>query len=150
MLQSPTPLPRWMSRLVARRQAPPSSLMHSRIEVCPPELWPSSLSWRGRLQRWLNAHPGWLGSTQRPTDRLTQARDEFQDALGDLNSAGAWDLCERVARARSLRELWHLRLPLYGEVATLRSESEAGRRLQRLNRHFPVRAPRIGHPTLNG
>lgn len=133
-----------MFRLDSSRPTVLGSQMTTRIEVCPPELWPSSLSWRGRLRRWLDAHPGWFGSHQAPIDRLKHARDEFLNALIDLDSPSAWQLCERVARARSLRELWHLRLSLYGELSTHHSEIEADRRLQQLNRHFPVRAPRVG------
>ena len=68
-------MPRWISRLPGTT---PSTLMHSRVEVCPPELFPSSLSWRGRMQRWSNrllhrAAP-WLPAPARPVNRLAVAK----------------------------------------------------------------------------
>lgn len=138
-----------MFRLVVRRPAAPSSsLMHSRVEVCPPELWPSSLSWRGRMQRWtqrvVKQVAPWLPEPARPVNRLTMVKAEFVDSVSDLDSDGQHTLLERIDRARSLRELWHLRSSVYGEVALARSQSEAERRLAGLNRHFPMRAPRSG------
>ena len=138
-----------MFRLVVRRPAAPSSsLMHSRVEVCPPELWPSSLSWHGRLQRWtqraVKMMAPWLPEPARPVNRLTMVKAEFVDSVSDLDSDGQHRLLERIARARSLRELWHLRSSVYGEVALALSQGEAERRLAGLNRHFPMRAPRSG------
>lgn len=135
-------LPGWVVRLVQRQpQAAPSSLMHSRIEVCPPQVWPSSLTWRGRLQRLIETSP-WLPQSRRPINRLAVAREDFLFHLSDILRSDAQALAERIRRARSLRELWHLRLPLYGTVSVALSEGEAERRLAHLNRHFPVRAPR--------
>lgn len=141
--------PSWMSRLVSRRpHAAPSSLMNSRIEVCPPELWPSSISWQGRLkrlgQRLRRQATPWLPNGDRPVNRLAQVKAEFQDSLSDLGSLASPALADKIERARSLRELWHLRLPVYSEVAMARTQSEAESRLSRLNRHFPVRAARSG------
>jgi hypothetical protein len=142
-------LPSWMFRLVVRRPAAPSSsLMHTRTEVCPPELWPSSLSWRGRMKRFTGrvvkqAAP-WLPEPARPVNRLALAKREFQDSLSDVPGDPAMDLMDRIERARSLREMWHLRSSLYGEVAVALDQGEAERRLARLNRHFPTRAPRSG------
>jgi hypothetical protein len=51
-------------------------------------------------------------------------------------------LQDRIERARSLRELWHLRPELYGTVARILTQADAERRLATLNRHFPVRAAR--------
>ena len=45
--------------------------------------------------------------------------------------------------------MWHLRSSVYGEVALALNQSEAGRRLARLNRHFPVRTPRSPLMPLN-
>lgn len=140
-------MPTWMFRLVVRRPpAPSSSLMHSRVEVCPPELWPSSLSWRGRMKRWSQRVVGniapWLPEQVRPVNRLTMVKAEFGDSVSDLDSNGQASLLERIDRARSLRELWHLRSSVYGEVALALSQGEAERRLAGLNRHFPTRAPR--------
>jgi hypothetical protein len=142
-------LPTWMFRLVARSHAaPPTSQMHSRVEVCPPELWPSSLSWRGRFKRLTDrlmrrAAP-WLPAPARPVNRLALVKAEFQDSLRDLIDPPAQALLDQIDRARSLRELWHLRSPVYGAVAVATTQSEAERRLARLNRHFPMRAPRSG------
>jgi hypothetical protein len=141
------PLPSWMSRLVARRPAvPSSSLMHSRVEVRPPELWPSSLSWHGRtrrlVERLVSRVAPWLPAPARPVNRLALAKREFQDSLFDVPGEPAQVLLDRIGRARSLREMWHLRSSLYGEVAMALTQSEAERRLARLNRHFPTRAPR--------
>ncbi len=138
-----------MLRLVTRRPAAPSSsLMHSRIEVCPPELWPSSLTWQGRLKRLGQRLRGqvapWLPMDDRPVNRLALVKAEFQQSLADLGTPGSPDLLDKIERARSLRELWHLRSPVYGAVALARTQAEAERRLSHLNRHFPVRAPRAG------
>ena len=141
------PLPPWIFRLLVRRPAaPPSSLMHSRVEVCPPELWPSSLSWRGKTKRWTQRVVGrvapWLPEPVRPVNRLTLVKAEFVDSVSDLASIGQTTLLERIGRARSLRELWHLRSSVYGEVAMALNQREAERRLAGLNRHFPTRSPR--------
>jgi hypothetical protein len=136
-------MPHWMFRLVAARDsAPPSSsLMQSRVEVCPPELWPSSLGWRATLRRWLQRSP-WLAPATRPINRLARVKQEFHAAAADLPPTLLDGLGERIECARSLREFWHLRSPLYSAVALGLSQQEADRRLMRLNRHFPTRAPR--------
>lgn len=142
-------LPSWMFRLVVRRPAAPSSsLLHTRTEVRPPQLWPSSLSWRGRAQRLhdrlLRRALPWLPATARPVNRLLLVRDEFLDTLADLSGPPVERLLGSIERARSLRELWHLRSSVYGQVAVALSQAEAERRLASLNRHFPTRAPRSG------
>ena len=145
-------LPSWLFRLMTRRpSAPSSSLTHSRVEVCPPELWPSSLSWRGRLNRLGNRLvvrvAPWLPEPARPVNRLARVKQEFQDSLADLDRPAASPLREQIDRARSLRELWHLRSPVYGAVAVAHTQADAERRLARLNRHFPLRAARTGLAT---
>ncbi len=142
MFHKPITLQRWMSRWTSRGPgAAPSSLLTSRIEVCPPALWPSSLSWRGRFERWATRH-GWVRDSDRPVNRLAAARQEFLRHLTDLPGDNAEALCDRVRRVRSLRELWHLRLPLYSVVALELSQTEAEARLAELNHHFPVRSTR--------
>ncbi len=142
-------LPTRLFRLVTRHMsAPPSSLMHPRTEVCPPELWPSSVSWRGQFKRLTNrllsrATP-WLPAPVRPVNRLAMVKSEFQANLLDLPGSSVERLLVDIERARSLRELWHLRSSVYGEVAMALNQAEAERRLTILNRHFPVRAPRSG------
>ncbi len=142
-----TPLSTWMTRWMPRRPGGPSStLIQSRVEVCPPELFPSSLSWRGRMQRWtgrvLHRATPWLPELARPVNRLALAKTEFRDSVCDLATLPAQHLMDRIERARSLREMWHLRSSLYGAVALALSQTEAERRLSRLNRHFPIRASR--------
>ena len=141
------PISSWIPRWVARRHGSASStLSQSRVEVCPPELFPSSLSWRGRMQRWtsrlMHEAAPWLPEQARPVNRLALVKDEFRDSLSDLDTAPAQALLARIERARSLREMWHLRSSLYGQVSVSLTQSEADRRLARLNRHFPTRAPR--------
>lgn len=141
------PIASWFPRWVARRPGGvQSTLTQSRVEVFPPELFPSSLSWRGRMQRWstrvLHQAAPWLPERARPVNRLALVKGEFRDSLSDLDSVPTQQLLERIERARSLREMWHLRSSLYGEVSIALSQGEAERRLARLNRHFPMRAPR--------
>ena len=132
--------------MTRRSSAPSSSLMHSRVEVCPPELFPSSLSWEGRVRRLRNRllrrMAPWLPAPARPVNRLALVKREFQDSLADLESGPAQPLLDQIDRARSLRELWHLRSPVFGVVALAHTQSVAEHRLARLNRHFPMRAPR--------
>lgn len=136
-----TLLPTWMARKPAHRDSGlPSSLL-SRVEVCPPAMWPSSLSFWGRARRWLDRSP-WTPPAQRPVNRLALVKNEFRLSLDDLMAPEAAQLGDRIERARSLRELWHLRSTLYGLLATEFNQAEAERRLLRLNRHFPTRAPR--------
>ena len=141
-------MPNWMFRLiVCREQTAPSSCLPSRIEVCPPELWPSSLSWTGRLRRWLQRSP-WVPAPARPMGRLAQVKEEFRLAVADLPPRVLRGLDEQIERARSLREFWHLRSPLYNAVAVGLDQGEADRRVAMLNRHFPTRAPRTSEPAV--
>lgn len=135
-------LPHWMARRPGHHEGAPSSLM-SRVEVCPPALWPSSLTLWGRARRWLD-RSAWMPQAQRPVNRLALVKGEFRISLDDLRSAEATQLSDRIERARSLRELWHLRSVLYGLLATEFNQVKAEQRLARLNRHFPTRAPRNG------
>ena len=147
-------LPRWAVRSPAGRDSAlsqwlrstfggPPSAQHSRVEVCPPALWPSSLTFWGRAKRWLERSP-WMPENHRPVNRLALVKEEFRTTLRDLDSADALALRDRIERARSLRELWHLRSVLYGLLATGFDQVEADRQMARLNRHFPTRAPRAG------
>lgn len=132
----------WIFRLVRPRDASaPSSQMHSRIEVCPPELWPSSVGWRAAARRWMERAP-WGSSAGRPANRLAQVKQEFRNAAADLPDELRDGLADHIERARSLREFWHLRSPLYSALAVGFSQVEAERRFAHLNRHFPIRAPR--------
>lgn len=116
------------------------------VLVCPPAALLAAPGTWGRLLRWLLAPTAWA----RPADRrLVAVRDEFIQALADLGSDDAHWLRVRIERARSLRELWHLRAPLYTLVATAHSQFQAEERLGLLNRHFPTRAPRSGFAPLD-
>lgn len=139
--------------------APSSAATDSlRFEVRPPSLFddddhPSSRqglrSWLPSLsgmREWLNT--GWQASTLSPAalhgrDALpvAAARQCFLEALGDVDGRAARDLCLRAGRARSLRELWHLRNELFTLVAVQHCESIAHGRLAALNRWFPMRDP---------
>ena len=144
------PMIRWT---VPRHAAPTTGQLHSRVEVVPPELWPSSLSLSGRFKRWrdglLRKATPWLPVPLRPVDRLLRVKDDFRDSLNDVPGPAALDLAGRIQRARSLRELWHLRSSLYGAVAMALTQSKAEQRLARLNRHFPTRSQRSGFAPLD-
>ena len=77
-----------------------------------------------------------------PAARLPAVRTEFLATLADIDSADADVLRGRIHDTRSLRELWHLRAEIYRVVGVARSQTEAGARVDLLNRHFPTRAPR--------
>jgi hypothetical protein len=131
----------------SRHSAAPCSRLNSRTEVCPPELWPASITWWGRVRRWM-AKDGkaWMPATVRPVDRLALVKAEFRDGMQWLTGPSAERLADQIERARSLRELWHLRSPLYGLLAVQFDQREAEHRLNALNRHFPTRAPRSAAP----
>jgi hypothetical protein len=113
-----------------------------RTEVCPPSLRQAPCSSWNKLWFWLLA-PGRRQSSP-SADRLVPVRQDFAACLDDIASEAGDTLRLRIARTRTLRELWHLRAELYNMVAVGHSQHEAERRLQGLNRHFPTRAPRSG------
>lgn len=138
-------------------QHPAPPLAAQRIDVCPPERLYRPSRWRGGLRDWLNT--GWELSSPtalsvergpaatspvpEPTP-FVDIRQEFTDTLNDINTEPAAELRAQIERARSPRELWHLRSALYTLVATQHSESQALVRMERLNRHFPNRTLRYG------
>ena len=125
----------------------PATTQPSRVEVCPPALWPSSLTFWGRAKRWLERSP-WMPEDHRPVNRLALVKQEFRASLQPIiESADAASLRDRIDRARSLRELWHLRSVLYGLLSKAFSQVEAERQMAQLNRHVPTRAPRAGGPS---
>jgi hypothetical protein len=117
-----------------------------RVEVRPPSLRHAPASLWQRLVFWLMA-PAPRDAAP-PLNRLPGVRDDFLATLADLHDEDACELSTRIARARSLRELWHLRADVYRLVAVQHSETEAQARLSELNRHFPTRAPRSGFAPL--
>lgn len=127
------------------RWGPPSTLSvpaSSRIEVCPPSLRHAPASRWQRLLFWLLA-PAPQDAAP-PINRLPGVRDDFLACLDDVHLPGAEGLRRSIHDARSLRELWHLRAEVYNTVGRAHSQAVAQLRLERLNRHFPKRAPRTG------
>jgi hypothetical protein len=105
------------------------------------------------LRTWLSSVP--LAPPPAPGSGATRsavadARNEFLAMLADLQGSGEIPLLrERIRRAASLRELWHLRADVFSAVALQRNQSEAEDRLGWLNRWFPTRAPRSGFGALS-
>ena len=70
---------------------------------------------------------------------VIELQAEFASLISDVRADIAEDLLGLIERARSARELWHLRPRLYDLIARAHTEAEAQRRLEQLNRHFPTR-----------
>ena len=72
--------------------------------------------------------------------------EELQDEVLALLAVVALDIPNVAAivttSVKQERELWHLRADVYRLVAVHHNQAEAEARLNRLNRHFPTRAPR--------
>ena len=146
------------SRLLGSDSRPPQQ----RVEVCPPASGrvarlPFSASWRERLGHWIDtAWPSLLAATRQADSSKVIAgavpfegvRYEFARSLSDIRTEQARDAVNRICGARSLHELWHLRLEVFNHVARQHDQAEATRRLALLNRHFPTRAPRSGFGAL--
>lgn len=113
-----------------------------RVEVRPPSLRHAPASWGQRLLFWLLA-PAPQDAAP-PINRLPAVKRDFLASVADVRLPAAETLRDAVRGARSLRELWHLRAEVYNTVGRAHSEVEAERRVQRLNHHFPTRAPRSG------
>ena len=128
------PPPRFIQRLL--RQEPAPSALPSRTFVRPPAIWGQAEPIWKAIWGWLRAHPT---PEHRRMSALEAARKDFADALADMDETDAADLRRRGLSARSLRELWHLRADLYSVVARHRNQPEAIRRVDLVNRHFPVR-----------
>ena len=134
---------RMMRKLSPRDRLPHGGVIY-RTQVCPPQLWPSSVTLWGRMRRWLMKDHPWTPLSARPVNRLALVKTEFASSLQGLCGTEAGRLADQIERARSLRELWHLRSMLFGLLAVTYSQAEAERQLNTLNRHFPMRAPRAG------
>lgn len=121
----------------------PSGLGHRRAEVAPPSLFfRSRPAWRV----WLSDVWTWLWELDEaqpqstPMTGLVKVKAEFASALWDLQSMRANQVRDMIDRARSLRELWHLRADVFRVVAVHRGQVEAQQRLDGLDSHFPVRS----------
>jgi hypothetical protein len=105
-------------------------------------------TWTSRLGGWLGAS-GWrvsridfassFGASHR-LDALAEARLDFADALCDVHSVAAAAALDRIAVARSLHELWHLRGELFDLISLRHDQVEAAGRLGELDRHFAKRS----------
>jgi len=131
-----------LSALLHRIARRPQTLMAAgRVAVCPPLFMDTEPAWKYGMSRWLR------GPQRHDTERfgrLAQVKEEFFDAAIGLCGEQVSMLLDRIDRARSLLELWHLRTELYHLVALQHSQNEAERRLALLNRHYPARSPRSG------
>jgi hypothetical protein len=142
------PLPlfsRWLAattRAAARQRA-----TQRVVESYPPLAFAHRRAWPSRLGSWLGAS-GWRASGNElaspfgrrgRTEALVAARLDFAEVLFDVRTAGATEALDRIARARSLHELWHLREEVFSRVACCHDQTEAERRLAELDRHFPRR-----------
>jgi hypothetical protein len=116
-----------------------------RVEVRPPSLRHAPASLGQRLLFWLLAPAPQEAAP--PINRLPGVKVDFLACLNDVATVPTHSLKMSIDAACSLRELWHLRAEVYNCVGRAHSEVEAERRLQRLNRHFPTRAPRPGAPS---
>ncbi len=112
----------------------------SHLGVPPPSLRQAPGSAWERVLFWLLA-PAPADSAP-PMNRVPAVRVEFMRAVADVELDEADSLRTRIALARSLRELWHLRAEVFRLVGLAYSQREAEGRLALLNRHFPARAPR--------
>ncbi len=112
-----------------------------RIDIGPPARM-EPRNWTQRLRRWLNQ--GWAsaGSPAPGVTALSDIRYEFVTCLDDVPTHQAAALAARILRARSLRELWHLRAELFMVISCHSDEAEAAQRLGRLDHYFPRRVTR--------
>jgi hypothetical protein len=125
------------------------------LDVCPPlRAETTAPKPRGVLLKWLtsaseqpdNALPLVADPQGRPigSAALEGARQDFVEVLEDIRTQEAGNLLQRVARARSMRELWFLRAETFSLVAHHRDQSTAHSRLALLDNHFPKRVARPG------
>lgn len=125
-------------------------LAPSRVEVCPPSGWQRAVpAWRLWLKTRWDELLGRPLLSARSQAMLDDARLDFADTLADLYTPQAEDLHERIRKARSLRELWHLRSELFSLVSMYHGQADAQARLEALNRHFPIRAAGSGFGALD-
>ena len=136
------PVHRRLSRFWSRCRRQPAGV---RIEVCPPDLLGAAeRGWFDSTRQLLLRRP--VASSRQPQAlaHLPQAREDFVASVADVDPSG--ELRQRLAHARSLRELWHLRAEVFERVSVRHDQGEAQARMALLNRHFPIRSPRFGFP----
>ncbi len=136
-------MPAWFptpDRRPSLLSAASSGLASQRLEVPPPALRTLPGSPWQRLMRWLLAPAP--HEAPPPLDRLPSVRTDFAAVIADIDSDDAERLRQRIAYARTLHELWHLRSDIYRLVGIARDQGEAERRLALLAGHFPTRSPR--------
>ncbi|WP_298013072.1 hypothetical protein [uncultured Aquabacterium sp.] len=131
-----------------------SSPAPRRPEVTPPSLFTAQ---RSGWSDWLTGFWRWLWDLEEPmrgpavpARLLAGIRGEFVNAVWDLQSADATRLRTQIERARSLRELWHLRADVFRTISTHRGQLEAQQRLDGLDTHFPVRASKRSDDSRQG
>lgn len=121
-----------------------------RTEICPPALFSRSRPyWQRLLRAWWRkltnqAEPS---LQQRPKGQIQSVREAFFVGLADLSPEYTYELRCRIEKARSLRELWHLRADVFNVLAQHRGQSFAHARLSSINTNFPSRVPQSGHCT---
>lgn len=126
-----------LPRLSQLLSSPPRTDVRGRRlrgEVKPPSLRCEPTSGWERMKYWVLA-PSPLDAAP-PLTFLPGVRQDFLASLAQTDGADAEKLTIRIERARSLRELWHLRAALFGLLACQLSQSEAQRRLRALDHHF--------------
>jgi len=137
--------------LFSRSSAAPSSVSGraapARVAAAQPPQEFAPRDWSSRLGDWLGAS-GWrVAGVEIPSAfgqrgraaAIAAARLDFADSLWDIRTDAAAAALDRVAVARSLHELWHLRGEVFAHVARLHDQAEAERRLAVLDRHFAPR-----------
>lgn len=135
--------PPHQSELLSSLDETPSGLGSRRVEVAPPSLFSRSQPvWK----TWLKGFWSWLWELDEAQPQpaqmggLLMVKTEFCSALWDLQSMRANQVRDMIDRARSLRELWHLRADVFRVISVHRGQVEAQQRLDGLDSHFPVRS----------
>lgn len=120
-----------------------------RTEICPPALFSRSRPYWQRLLRswWRKLTSRSTTQLQRPLGQIHSVREAFFVALADLSPEYTFELRDRIERARSLRELWHLRASVFNVLAKHRGQTFADARLASINGNFPLRVPQSGNCT---
>lgn len=131
-----------LDRLTTWRASRSSFASSSRLrdEVKPPSLRCEPASGWQRVKFWMLAPSP--AEAAPPLSQLPKVRADFLACLADTEGDEASALTLRIERARSLRELWHLRTSLFGCLARQFSQAEAQARVKRLTRHFEARGLR--------